>query len=72
MNEKFLQLLKDRVFIQVWPVDDWHNWQFQILAEDIMQPFWIAYTCARGEEYPSYEAALEAGVNKSYELELNK
>jgi hypothetical protein len=47
-----------KILGKVRPIDDWNMWGFKISAEDLMSPFFLAYSSTK--EYATYqEAELE-------------
>lgn len=58
--------LERKIWISVFPIDNWNSWTFDIVMEDIMKPF---YVCFDGKEleFSSYEEAREAAILKAIE-----
>jgi hypothetical protein len=58
--------LERKVWINIFAIDNWNSWTFDIVMEDIMKPF---YVCFDGKEleFSSYEEAREAAILKAIE-----
>jgi hypothetical protein len=52
-------LLQYRICVNIGPVDSWDDWYYQVLAEDVMSPFFLVEF---NDGITSYEEALEAGI----------
>lgn len=49
-----------KIFIEIKPIDGWSSWSYQILMEDLMSPFYVAYK--PDNEFDSYDDALFDGL----------
>lgn len=52
-------LLKRKILIEVYPVDDWDHWVAKVFCEDVMSPFYVA---AITSEFPTYLEAMNKGL----------
>jgi len=64
------KLLEQKVFVNIVPLDSWDNWVYEILMEDLMSPFFVAYSSVIDDEleFPSYTAAMLHAQGKVNEL----
>lgn len=53
--------------VEVFPVDDWGSFSYRIALPDKMAPFFEP-EYDRGNEFDSYEKALEAGIFEALNL----
>lgn len=60
-------LRHQKVFVFVRPIDSWDSWNYTILMEDAMSPFFEP-DYDKFNEFKTYEEALEAGLKKALEL----
>lgn len=58
--QKFQHYLKQNIFINISPVDDWDDWKYQILMKDCMAPFFVAHN---DYGFESYDSALDHAIN---------
>lgn len=66
LKHRHSELIKNKVFVSVFPIDDWNTWAYNIYPEDIMPPFFKMPW--NGMEYKSHDEALEAGIKEGEEL----
>jgi hypothetical protein len=59
-------LLSRKIFVDVQPIDDWSEWSYRILCEDIMSPFYVAKE--NDGPFKSYQDAMEHGLYESLKL----
>lgn len=53
------ELIKQKIFVNIQPLDSWDTWVYQILMQDCMSPFFVAFSCIYEDlEFPSYAAAM--------------
>ena len=60
----------NKILVEVIAVDDWDHWIYSVTTEGMMCPF--DETPWNGEEYSTYEEALEAGLQESFKYIKNK
>lgn len=58
--EKLINFIEQNIFIDINPTDDWSDWEYQILVEDCMAPFFVAH---RGYGFESHEEALNDAID---------
>lgn len=63
------ELIELGVFVNIQPLDAWDNWVYEIIMEDIMSPFYVAYSSVNDDlEFPSYNSAWLHAQEKVNEL----
>ena len=58
-----------KICVTVQPIDDWNWWGFDVILEDSMSPFFVAFdSVIIGKEYASRQEAQEAAIAKFNEI----
>ena len=58
--------LERKVWINIFPIDNWNSWTFDIVMEDCLAPFYTEFD-GKELEFSSYEEAREAAILKAIE-----
>lgn len=58
--------LERKIWINIFAIDNWNSWTFDIVMEDIMQPFYVQFD-EKELGFSSYEEAREAAILKAIE-----
>jgi len=72
-QQVFRWFREKKILGEIRPIDDWNYWGFLISEEDYQSPFYISYsTDVDFKEYPTYEEAENACIDKLIEIAKNK
>lgn len=52
------ELAKNKIWVDVQPIDDWDHWMYTIYFEDVMSPFYKVHANGFGINFKSYSEAL--------------
>lgn len=59
-------LRSKKILVDIFPIDSWESWHYNIFMEDAMSPFFKTSDCTI--EYNSYEQALEVALLEALNL----
>lgn len=66
------ELIKQKIFVDIQPLDSWNCWVYQIIMEDCMSPFFVAYSSVNDDlEFSSYNEAWLHAQEKVNDLLMN-
>lgn len=57
---------KQKILIEIFPIDDWNSWSYKISAEDAMAPFFVAVQY--DVEFDDYTKAMNEAISEAFEL----
>lgn len=63
------ELIEQKIFINIQPLDSWDCWVYEIVMEDYMSPFFIAYRSFDDDlQFSSYNDTLIHAQSKVNDL----